>query len=178
MKTHSKIIVFVGLMFGTVLLTQAQMQMPKPAPELKKLDYFLGSWAMSGDTKTGPMGPGGPWTGSEKNEWMDGSFFLIGHDEFKTPMGEAKGASFLGYNSDEKVYTYDAFNSMGESDHAKGTVDGDNWTWTSEQKMGGQMIKSRYTIKVTSPTTYDVKYEMSQDGTNWTTIMEGKAKKK
>ena len=178
MKTHSKIITIVGLLFGTILLAQAQMQMPKPGPELKKLDIFLGSWAMDGDTKPGPMGPGGKFTGTEKNEWMEGSYFLLGHDDFKTPMGDGKGLSFLGYSTEEKVYTYDAFNSMGEADHAKGTVEGDTWTWTSEQKMGGQIIKGRYTIKMTSPTTYDMKYEMSQDGTNWSTVMEGKAKKK
>lgn len=40
-------------------LSQAQMEMPKPAPELKKLDFLAGTWTMDGDSKPGPMGPGG-----------------------------------------------------------------------------------------------------------------------
>ena len=33
-------------------------------------------------------------------------------------------------------------------------------------------------MKVVSPTSYTFKYEMSQDGTSWTTVMDGKATKK
>ena len=44
--------------------------------------------------------------------------------------------------------------------------------------MGGQTIKGRYTMKVLSPTSYTFKYEMSKDGTNWTTVMDGKSTKK
>ena len=39
-------------------------------------------------------------------------------------------------------------------------------------------MKGRYTMKVLSPTSYTMKYELSQDGSNWTTAMEGKATKK
>jgi hypothetical protein len=44
--------------------------------------------------------------------------------------------------------------------------------------MGGQKFKGRFIMKVVSPTSYTYKYEMSQNGTSWTTGMEGKATKK
>jgi hypothetical protein len=44
--------------------------------------------------------------------------------------------------------------------------------------MGGQAFKGRFTMKTLTPTSYTYKFEMSQDGTNWTTAMEGKATKK
>ena len=178
MKLRFTIITYAMLLLGAAFSAQAQMEMPKPAPELKKLDVFAGTWTMEGDMKPGPMGPGGKWTGTEHSDWMEGGYFLQGHSEFKSPMGNAKGPSFMGYDSSDKVYTYDAFNSMGEAEHAKGTVDGDTWSWTSEEKMGGQTMKGRYTVKITSPSTYDMKYEMSSDGATWNTVMEGKAKKK
>ena len=62
--------------------------------------------------------------------------------------------------------------------HAKGTVDGDTWTWTNDMKMGSQTMKGRFTEKILSPTSYNFKYEMSADGTKWETVMEGKATKK
>jgi len=34
------------------------------------------------------------------------------------------------------------------------------------------------TIKVLSPTSYSMKFEISMDGTTWTTFMDGKATKK
>ena len=155
----------------------AQMEMPKPGPDLKKLDVFAGSWTLEGDMKPGPMGPGGKVTEAEKCEWMEGGFFLVCHTDFKSSMGDGSGLSLLGYSNDDKSYTYREFNSWGEAMDSKGTLSGDTWTWTSDEKMGGQTMKGRFTMKVTSPTSYNFTFEMSQDGSNWTLVMDGKATK-
>jgi hypothetical protein len=165
------------LMFAAVAPVRAQMEMPKPGPELKKLDYFTGSWALDGDLKPGPMGPGGKMTMTERDEWMDGGFFMTSHSEFKSGMGNGTAVSFMGYDPEEKTYTYDEYNSLGEAEHSKGTLDGDTWAWTSEEKMGGQTMKGRFTMKMLSATSYSFKFEMSQDGVKWTTAMDGKATK-
>jgi len=168
---------FLAWVLSAVLAAQAQMQMPKPGPELKKLDYFAGTWKLDGDVKPGPMGPGGKTTGTEHNKWMDGGFFLESHNEYTSPMGNSTGVYFLGFDVNDKVYTYDEFDSMGEAVHAKGTVDGNTWTWTSEEKMNGQLMKGRFTVKIVSPTSYTFKFEMSQDGSNWMPVMDGTATK-
>ena len=38
------------------------------------------------------------------------------------------------------------FDSMGMMGQATGTVSGNTWSWTGEDKMGGKLIKSKYTI--------------------------------
>jgi hypothetical protein len=125
------------------------------------------------------MGPGGKMTETEHNEWMDGGFFLVSHIDFKSNgMGNGTGLSFLGYNPNDKVYTYDGFNSMGEAEHAKGTLDGDTWTFTAEEKMNGQTMNARFTMKQLTPTSYNFKFEMAPTGGDFTTVMEGKATKK
>ena len=68
----------------------------------------------------------------------------------------------MGYSSDDKTYTYREFNSWGEFTDSKGSVDGDTWTWINEEKMGGATKKGRFTMKVTSPTSYDFSFEMSR----------------
>jgi hypothetical protein len=148
---------------------------PKPGPEHQKLNYFVGNWTSEADMKPSPMGPGGKITVSEDSQWMEGGFFVVIRSTFKSAeMGNGSGIAFLGYDPQEKVYTYDAFNSVGQSDHAKGTVDGDTWTWRSDVKMGPQTMKGRYTMKILSPTSYSYKFEMSPDGTKWDQVMEGK----
>lgn len=158
-------------------LAAAQMGPPAPAPELKKLDYFVGTWTLDGDMKPGPFGPGGKMTETEKIEWMQGNFFLVLHDDFKSDMGNGIGVAYMGYNADDKVYTYDAFNSMGEAGHSKGTLSGDTWTWTSEDKMGGKIVKGRFTIKEISATAYTFKYETAGPDGAYASMMEGKATK-
>ena len=149
----------------------------KPAPEVKKLDYFAGNWTSVGDVKPGPMGKGGKTTLHEQTQWMRGNFFLVTHTRYTSPAGPGTGISFLGYDAEDKVYTYDEYDSDGEAVHAKGTVDGDTWTWTSEMKMGGQTMKSRFVEKIVSPAEYSYKFDMSNDGTNWNSVMDGKATK-
>jgi hypothetical protein len=156
----------------------AQVQPPKPAPELKKLDVFAGSWTLDGTMKPGPMGPGGSMTETEQCQWMDGGFYLVCHSDYKSSMGNGVGLSVMGYSTDDKAYTYREFNSFGEFDDSRGTLDGDTWTWTSDEKMGGMTMKGRFIIKMTSATSYTFIFDMSQDGTKWSTVMDGKASKK
>ena len=93
-------------------------------------------------------------------------------------MGEAKGLAIMGYNTEDKVYTYHSFDSMGETMNQRpAPCEGDTWIWHSEDKMGGKVIKGRYTVKSLSPTSYTFKFEMASDAGDWNTIMEGKATK-
>jgi hypothetical protein len=170
-----------GLVAAAVLVCAAiafaQTEPPKPGPELKKLDVFAGSWTLDGDMKPSAMGPGGKMTESETCQWMEGGFYLVCHSDYKSSMGDGVGLSVLGYSTDDKVYTYREFNSFGEFDYSKGTLDGDKWTWNSDEKMGSMTMKGRFTMNMASATSYTFSFEMSQDGTKWTTIMDGKASK-
>jgi hypothetical protein len=177
MKTPFAILTMT-LLLGIAVSSPTQKQTPKPAPELKKLDYFAGTWIVEGEIKPGFMGPGGRFTGTNRVQWMDGAFFLMTHSEFNGAFGKGSETSNMGYDSNEKMYTYDSFNSLGEADHAKGKVEGNTWTWQSETRMGPQTVKGRLTIKMLSATTYNFKFEMSPDGAHWNTVLEGKDTKK
>jgi hypothetical protein len=48
----------------------------------------------------------------------------------------------------------------------------------SDEKMGGMTMKGRFTMKITSATSYNFAYDTSPDGTKWTNAMDGKASKK
>jgi hypothetical protein len=175
MKTIWTSMLLIILLCSIAVSAQAQMEAPKPAPELKKLDYFAGNWKTEGDMKPGPGYPGGKVSGVDHYEWMKGSFFVVGHSDFKATAGDGTELSVMGYDATEKVYTYAAFNSGGQRETAKGTFEGDTWTWNSNETMGG--MHSRYIVKILSPTSYTFKFELSQDGTTWLPAMEGKATK-
>jgi hypothetical protein len=150
------------------------MQMPKPGPEAKKLGYFAGSWNLEGDMKPGPMGPGGKMTGSENCSWFDGGFSVVCKSSGKSPMGVMKGLGILSYDAENKSYLYFGIDNMGMAESAVGHVENDVWTYTNESKMGGKTYKGRYTIGDVKPDSYSFKWELSEDGTTWMTMMEGK----
>ena len=178
---HVKLAILLasGLLLATAGL-QAQekkMEAPKPGPEVKKLGYFVGTWSNSGEVKQNPFMPAGKMTGTSKCEWFPGGFHVVCHDTGKGPMGTMHGLGIMAYNVEDKVYTYAGADSSGMSVAAKGNVDGDNWVYTSEDKMGGKTFHGRYSMVTASPDSYTFKYEMSEDGNNWTTMMEGKTTK-
>src|SRR5271165_4206333 len=120
----------VLLLTVVALSAPAQMPMPKPAPELSKLDFLSGNWTTDTDMKAGPMGPGGKVTSSDEVRWMEGKFFLVMHSKFAGSMGSGMGLAIFGYDPEHKVYTYNSYNSWGEAGRSVGTVDGDTWIWT------------------------------------------------
>jgi Protein of unknown function (DUF1579) len=156
----------------------AQMPHQTPAPELKKLDYFVGDWKVDADMKPSSFGPGGKVSGDDHVQWMQGNFFVIIHSKFSMPGGEGVEYAVLGYDSNKQQYTYESFSSDGEHEVATGTPDsgGKVWTWYSATASPSPM-KWRYTETVVSPSSYKIKFEMSQDGNNWSSVMEGTATK-
>ena len=168
----------VVVLLAAPLLAQAPAGPPKPGPEHKRLNYFVGKWVSEGDEKPGPFGPGGKFSGTETTEWFPGGFFIVSHSDMKGSMGAAKGHSMMGYSAEEKAYTFHMIDSMGFEISARGKVVGDTWTWTNDMKMGGKKMKGRFTMKEISPTSYTMKFELSTDGGPYALQMEGKATKK
>jgi hypothetical protein len=151
-----------------------------PAPEVSKLGYFVGKWAARGTILPGPWGGGGEFSWTETTEWMTGNFFVIGHWDFQMPAalgGDGEEIFIMGYDTCRSVYSFDAFSSQGLHQVSKGTLSEDNWTWTSESIQSGKPVQQKMTMQVLSPTSYNLKFELSSDGATWMTFMEGRATK-
>jgi len=170
-----------GLALSVVALQLAAMaqapQPPKPGPEHKRLEYFVGKWTSEGEMKPGPMGPGGKMTSTDTCEWFEGRFTVICRSDGKSPMGPMKSVGILSYSPEEKVYTYYGTDSSGMvmTTVPKGTVKGDTWTYTDESLMGGQKVKSRVTIKEVSPTVHTFTMEIQGADGKWAPMMESKS---
>jgi hypothetical protein len=171
-KRVTALLAVLTMFLATSIQAQAPQALPKPGPEVKKLAYNIGTWNVEGDAKPfGPM-PGGKFTATEKCEWYSGGFFVMCHSEGTGPMGPVKGISFMGYDPNEKVYTYHEFTNTGDAVDAKGAVNGDTWNWTAESKMGDTKMSARVTIKQVSKTEYTFKLEMSQNGGEFSVVQE------
>ena len=174
-----KVSTAMAVAFCVAFAARAQAPEKKPTPSLeqKRLGFFVGTWNQEGELKGGAAGAGGKVSGNETCEWFTGGFHVVCRSSGSGPMGSFKGLSFLTYSADDRSYYFQGIDSMGQADSGKGTLDGKTWTFSSEEKMGGKLIHSRYTMTETSPSTYIAKWEMSEDGQNWISAMEMKATK-
>jgi hypothetical protein len=156
---------------------QKKPEAPKPPAEVERLGYFLGPWSSEGEVKPGPMGAGGPTTGRDMCGWMPGGFFLGCVMQSKGPMGMMQIQAVMGYDAEKKVYRWWSFDNLGQAETATGTLKDDVWTWSGESKIGGKVVKTRYTISDTQPEGYAFRSESSADGKKWATLMTGKVTK-
>jgi hypothetical protein len=151
----------------------------QPGPEHKRLGYFVGRWTTDGEMKPGPMGPGGKIRATDTCEWFQGGFAVVCRSEGTMPSGPSRSLGILGYNPEEKVYTYYGIDNtaMNMASVPKGTVQGDTWTYIDQGTMGGQEWKSRVVIKQLSPTEYTFRMEMQGPDGKWIPMMESRSTK-
>ena len=176
MKRFATVAAVFSICTGVVLGQKPEM--PKPGPEHKKLEAFVGTWTFEGEMKPGPMGPGGKMTGTDRVQWLPGNFFVERRFEGKGPGGEMKGVEILGYDSGKKVYTYNFFDSMGITGLGTMTVSGNTWTVSGTSSMGATVFHDRCTLGFGGGmNTLTITCEVSPDGKTWTPSFEGKATK-
>jgi hypothetical protein len=173
LKRGSMVLAVAWTLIGVItVIAQEPGGPPQPSLANKKLGVFVGTWKDEAEMKPGPFGPGGKMSLTETCEWFIGGFSVVCHTDTTGFMGDLKTLTILTYDPEEKVYRIYEFSSMGRSNAAKGTVDGDTWMFDGESKMGGKVIKSRSTIKLPSPDSATMKSEMSVDGGPWILVME------
>ena len=148
------------------------MEMPKPTEAHRKLAALAGRWTGTETIPPCPWDPkGGTAVGRCENRIAADGFILV-HDYEQ----ERNGAvTFRGHG----VFTHDAavncyllywWDSMGVAANVfKGNFNGDTLQMTCVDHQG----HSRTTWGFPAPNTYSFRMEMSQDGQQWMTMMEG-----
>jgi hypothetical protein len=174
MSIRSSVAVTLICGFTALSLAQAPPERPKPGPEHKKLEYFLGTWRTEGEIKANKYLPAGKSVTTETYTLGAGGFYV----EFDRPEGQIpRTQGIMAYDSHAKVYTSFYANSAGLVGTGTGTVDGNAWTFMIEDKVFGRDVKGRTTITVKSASQFTIKYEMLDPNGRYVTITEGTATK-
>lgn len=169
-------VVLSVLLVTSLALAQAPAGPPKPGPEHKRLEYFVGKWTGEGTMKESVFGPAGKMTATETCQWYTGGFALVCNSTGKMEgLGEMKAMSIMTYNPETKLYSYSMVDSMGNSDYATGTVKDKTWTWTNSGKKSGKAFKATFILTEDSATSYSYKWSASVGGGPMATLMEGKS---
>jgi len=121
------------------------MQMPKPAPEMDKLNFLIGDWNVQGEYLETPMtGKGGKETGWYKARLGPGGFSVIADFEDQSPLGEEIGHELLSWDPAAGAYTTATIgNSFPGVVLGKAHWDGDAFVTEGEFKMGDTVIHTR-----------------------------------
>jgi hypothetical protein len=173
MSTRSLVAVILVCGFTVLTLAQAAPELPKPGPEHKKMEYFLGTWRVENEIKANAYVPASKGITMATFTSGPGGFFLEFNEEGQIPPTHG----IIAYDSVAKGYTEFYASSTGLVGTASGTADGTTWTWIIEDKWFGRAVKGRTTITIKSASQFTSKYEMLDPSGSWVTISEGIATK-
>lgn len=149
------------------------MEMPKPTEAHRKLEKLAGEWSGEEKLHPSPWDPkGGPATGRAHNRVaLDG--FAVIHD-YEQERGGAitfRGHGVFSYDAGKKEYVMHWWDSMGmPPNEFRGTWQGDVLTVTAPGSQG----HSRAVWDLSEKGVYRFQMDVSQDGKQWMTFMEGR----
>jgi hypothetical protein len=177
MKCFAVLVAVVSMSVAPVIAQKQEM--PKPGPEHQRLGVFIGDWTFEGERKPGPMGPGGRITATNRIEWAPGNFFVQRSYQGKSPNGgEMQGLEILAYDGAKNIYTFNAFDSLGNMASGTMTVKGNTWTTTGTMTAGATTMRDRCSLEFAAGgSTLTMRCDTSTDGKTWTPTFEGTAKK-
>ncbi len=88
---------------------------PKPAPQLKKLNFLIGKWHTQGELLMGTKASTNDIRGMDTYEWVSGGFFILHRVDVLMGDERAEAIEIIGYDEVRKAYFMKSFDSQGAS---------------------------------------------------------------
>lgn len=135
---------------ATLLILVATAAAAAPPAELKKLDYFVGTWQCSGTAYKTPMSPAHATASEVSTKWILGgtwlAFMVAEQKTAQNPMPFGVNGYF-GYDPELKMYVLGSVDSMGgySTAQSKGWM-GDALTFEGPWHMGTTTMTGRDTF--------------------------------
>ena len=160
----------IALFFAVA--AQAQAPVPKPGPEHKKLEIWVGDWTSEGESKATPLGPAVKHSDKVSVRKILGGFFLESRAESN---GVPQYFDIDGYDPVNKKYTWNFFISDGSFIVGTYTLEGKTEAYSGTVTSGDKQYKIRGTIVFAADLNSAIeKAELSFDGKTWMPVYEGK----
>ena len=152
----------------------AKMEMPKPGPEMAKLQPLVGSFRVAEHIEASPWSGASQGAGfSRVSEGPGGFSVLVEYTTLSGVMHGLKGHGVLGWDDGAKAYREVWTDSMGPNIAVStGNWDGDNLVMNSEGTMMGKPYKERDTFSAIGADGFTLTIEMSMDGSPMQKAME------
>jgi hypothetical protein len=146
-------------------------QPPKPGPEHKLLEVFIGKWINEGHTISSADAPSVKILTSDVYDWAPGGFFVLHYAYGLVGNLGGGGIEIIGYDATSKKYSSHFFDNQGNVVISELTVRDGIWTWTGPWAGEGHRATSVFSDDGKTQTCL---HERSADGVNWQPSMEVK----
>ena len=148
------------------------MEMPKPTDAHKKLERLAGKWKGEEKMYPSPWDPKGGTAVARVNNRpaLDGFTVVQDYEQERNGAVTFRGHGVFSYDAMQQCYVLHWWDTMGMPvNEFKGTLEGNILTMTDKKPQG----LNRAVFDLRQEGKYNFKMEVSQDGKQWQTFMEG-----
>jgi len=179
MPRSTRLVPFALACASSLLAARARAPeaLPKPGPEVKKLEVMVGRFMNEGEVKAGAFGPNSPAmkvSGTDDCRWTAGGFGLVCAETVDIGGTKEIETDVVYYDPVSKKYEYHGIRNTGETNNQTGTVNGDTWTWLGGGSLKDKVFHTRYIMKVVSADSYEYTEDWSEGDKPMQPGMSGK----
>lgn len=127
-------------------LTTEDPGAPTPAPELRRMEPFIGTWLLEGEQYATDLGVALPVEALETFEWLTGGHFVVHRFEGRVGDEAAACIEVIGYDEARGEYPFRTFYNDGRQNEWILRETGDSWTLTGDWTGPGGPIRVRCAI--------------------------------
>jgi hypothetical protein len=151
---------------------ELKMEMPKPTEAHRKLEMLVGRWVGEERMHPSPWDPKGGTAIARVNNRLALDGFIVVQDYEQERNGKItfRGHGVFSWDATQQCYTIHWFDTMGMPPNLFcGNFENNVFTLTNETPQG----HSRLVFAFSGKDRYSYRMEMSQDGKQWQTFIEG-----
>jgi len=177
---------FVCIGCSTTLQIVDVANAPKPSPEMKKLELFVGEWTYEGEQLDTPVeglpwGPGGKFAGGFESRFVLNGHFMEGRGSEKGPAGEGGFVGISWYDAKTKGYAVHTYLNDGTMYTETARLDGLTYTssWPISTEDGTEVLVRGVWKFSEDRASFTSTWHLSMDdGNTWKYYAEYRGKKR
>ncbi len=127
-----------------ILPGMASPQGGSAPPEVRRLQFYVGSWSEDGRMRGDPANDFGAIAGEETCRWAAGGYAVICEESTAGAGGGWEGVYILSYDATAGRYRVYGIEKPGTTIQAAGRIEGDRWIWETDPAPDGSRV--RYTF--------------------------------
>jgi hypothetical protein len=140
--------------------------------EVSELEFFVGHWTTSGQSRATANSEFAPLSGEETCEWFSGGSSVVCRETMIDGNGTVDSIYILAYDPTRRHYTVYGTDANGAIFSGIGTVREGSWDWDAEMRVGETVYPLKYSFRPGDDGGRDMGVQADTGGGSWVEVIQ------
>ena len=151
---------------------QPQQEPGARSAEVSELEFFIGHWTTSGQSRATTAAEFAPLSGEETCEWFSGGTSVVCRETMIDGNGSVDSIYILTYDPTRRHFTVYGTDGNGAIFSGIGTVRDGSWDWDAEMRVGETVYSLKYSFQAGDDGGRDMTVQADTGGGAWQDVIQ------